>query len=707
MEAMAQAYYDTGAGLNEEQSSLVAVHPRTMRSLSFPLSLQPVRQIRLDPLDRAGEFRLRRIRVTDGLGRVLYACPPESVQALHQIEALEVRNGGIEGRTASGADDPMLLVAIPHPLRAAVHPLGVLAWVPVAFAVFVLLALLAAWLLGHVRAWAERRLGEVTRRQRLLWFELALLLGAYLAVAIPIGWFSMPLPDVLHEADWVWVGLWRTLVLLGQIATIGAALFLGSVWLATRRTVASPPPQPGRWAWLVYALPAAAVGSLYLVAFWPGVMTTDSVMQWAEKKSGYLSDWHPAFHTLTIRWITALWDSPAAVGVVQIVAFAALVGWAARVFRGAGSSRRGVWFAALACAFLPAGGLLSVTLWKDVPYSLSFLCLNLIVVQIVLTRGLWLEGRARWLPLGVTVGLVALFRHNGIAAAFGTPFCLLFFYRRWWRPLALSLILGMGAWWVVRGPVYRALHVKLAPPAQNILIHPIAAHIVAGTPMSEEDARFLARIKPLNAGWRYLPESAVPLICDRESDWAFMDAHSDRLWPIYLRLTRQAPWVTLKHHLLVSALVWRIRPVGDLYISDIQPKGDSWRYIEPNGLGLRESPRCQGLTETLSRVYRDSAAPPWLYVFWSPAAYLYLFLLAVAVSAVRLRSWRILLIALPVLLHSSLLALVNVAADFRYQYPVYLAALAVGLPMLSASFGSGAKLGLSPNAARPDHDQSG
>jgi hypothetical protein len=75
-------------------------------------------------------------------------------------------------------------------------------------------------------------------------------------------------------------------------------------------------------------------------------------------------------------------------------------------------------------------------------------------------------------------------------------------------------------------------------------------------------------------------------------------------------------------------------------------------------------------------VTSNGGVPSWLVtLLWKPAVYLYLLIFVVAVFAIRLRNWHGMLFALPAILQSGILFLVNPAQDFRYQYPVYLIGL--------------------------------
>ena len=64
-------------------------------------------------------------------------------------------------------------------------------------------------------------------------------------------------------------------------------------------------------AYVRFGLPCAAVWVVYLLAFWPGILTEDSIEQWTDMTSGVLRGYHSPLQT-TLHWLlTRLWFSPA------------------------------------------------------------------------------------------------------------------------------------------------------------------------------------------------------------------------------------------------------------------------------------------------------------------------------------------------------------------------------------------------------------
>ena len=210
-------------------------------------------------------------------------------------------------------------------------------------------------------------------------------------------------------------------------------------------------------AWLGYGLPLLLAGAGYLSVFQPALMSNDSLGQWWQMLSGGYTDVAPAFHTMTNWLITRIWFSPAAVAWVQLIAMSLVVAWTLKRLRQWGLTRAWAWAASVLVAIMPAAGILSITLWKDIPYTIAFLILTLWVMGMIQSRGRWLQRPATAFLLGLVLALVGLYRHNGLPVALGTPLLLgIPFYRQ-----GLRLALGPGGFvrgdGGVRGPLYQAL----------------------------------------------------------------------------------------------------------------------------------------------------------------------------------------------------------------------------------------------------------
>ena len=178
-------------------------------------------------------------------------------------------------------------------------------------------------------------------------------------------------------------------------------------------------------------------------------------------------DWHPAFHTMNIWLITRLALSPALAAAVQILALATAVGWTLSVLQRYGISKVVLWCTVLLVAVCPLNGLMAVTLWKDLAYSVVLLILATYLFQIVMSGGEWLMFKRNWLLLGLVLTLVLLYRHNGIMPAACTVAVLIFFYRRCWLWVAVAALVALFLTAGIRGPLFDMLEVDRGNPMQK------------------------------------------------------------------------------------------------------------------------------------------------------------------------------------------------------------------------------------------------
>lgn len=226
-----------------------------------------------------------------------------------------------------------------------------------------------------------------------------------------------------------------------------------------------------RFTWLRYTVPIIVTFSVYLLAHWPGVMTNDSIDQWNQVFTGVFNGWHPAFHTFNIWFLTRISASPAIVAFAQIIATSCVIAWGLDELRKNGASAWAIWSTVILFCLLPLYPQITITLWKDVAYSVSVLALSILALKMVFSHGIWLATKSAWIKLGIVAALVALHRHNGPPVAFSFLIIAGLYYRFYWKQLLKALVLGVGLWIFVTGPVYK--YFKVVDVKQDI-IHDVA-----------------------------------------------------------------------------------------------------------------------------------------------------------------------------------------------------------------------------------------
>lgn len=516
---------------------------------------------------------------------------------------------------------------------------------------------------------------------RRAWVLACFTAGVLLTLAIPItppGGYVEQVQRIftnLNFAELLGRGALSLLVTLLLGLGVGGLLLAASLLLAGWQPGPARPPR--RWEWLRYALPMLAVWSIYLLAFWPAMMSSDSTHAWKQAVTGQFDNGNPLLYLLVVSLFRALFNTPAAVAIAQVIGLSLLVAWGLGMLREHGLPPAAAWLVTLLFAVSPVNGALSVTVWKDIPYSMAVLAFSLLALRLVL-RPAEIRRRGLWIGLGLLAAPVGLLRYNGLVIAPMVFVILGLAYRSHWKVFARALLLFAALWWLVQTPFAAALKVeKTSPVAGTLAMHHIAAHIHYGTPIAPADRETLERIMPLDT-WHYYCYLVNPVLFNSDMDLDAMMASLGELNGIALRLMLENPTVDINQLFCASSLVYRVLPPFDgyFYAAAITPDGTGGgSYLWPNELGLVEAPILPGLSRELIFMLEATRNGGFSWLIWRPALYLYLFLFLGAAYALRSRSWKPALFLLPGAVHSAVLFAVNISQGFRYQYPVYLLAL--------------------------------
>lgn len=175
----------------------------------------------------------------------------------------------------------------------------------------------------------------------------------------------------------------------------------------------------------VFLTGAVACYSFWMIAFWPGVMSVDSLKIWraAQLSEVYLND-HPILNVFLYTFLHHLWNSPAVVAVFHVLMASTLTAW---VFYRLSSYKVSLIFLVpfylMAILSIPVG-LYNTVLWKDIPFALLIVFWAFMMVDLY-------EGKKtrhiQWdteksLALIFLLLALGLIRHNGLIYLVFVPF---------------------------------------------------------------------------------------------------------------------------------------------------------------------------------------------------------------------------------------------------------------------------------------------
>ena len=405
--------------------------------------------------------------------------------------------------------------------------------------------------------------------------------------------------------------------------------------------------------------------ALWLAAFFPGVMTPDSIDQWQQATSGEYSNHHPFLHTLTIALIRKLWNSPAAVALVQMLLCAFGIGLSFRVLQRAGA----LWWSLAAYAatyfVMPIFGIYAVTLWKDILFSLGLLLFAVVWIDARLFRAL--VDRSWWSAAvaGLAVAYCACLRHNGVVIVAMVP--LIALTRRDFRRasrfvFASSVILSyLFAQTILINVLHASASSILAGELMPVqLVSAVAANNGIITPEERKTLSMISPMDQIKAHYNCFVSGSIMMGNPSFNakvlyDPAFVTEFHRQALNI---LIRNAPIVAADRACLAMHLIG----LGAPYFAYLYETG-----ITPNEIGLSQAP--------LSRIRRPllaylawSERYPQRLLFWSAVPLIVLLLISCwKAGPGPLRQVTVLL-----LVATLAIFLIAPSRDYRYLFPLVL-----------------------------------
>ncbi|MDO5544309.1 MAG: hypothetical protein Q4F81_00510 [Eubacteriales bacterium] len=193
---------------------------------------------------------------------------------------------------------------------------------------------------------------------------------------------------------------------------------------------------------------------LWLIAYFPGGFSPDSIIQLAQAYYGYFDNWHPVAHTWVFFWIPwKIFHHPAGIVLYQIFLFSLAIGYLYRVL-----SRRGcpMWFLIASWLFLflnPQTAEIMMYPWKDCALTIVSLVIFTQVIEIYETQGIWLKKWYHFLPFTILCIMATVFRHNGILLTVPLYIILFIFQKKQRKTVLLSAVLVLFVVWLLNGPL--------------------------------------------------------------------------------------------------------------------------------------------------------------------------------------------------------------------------------------------------------------
>lgn len=439
----------------------------------------------------------------------------------------------------------------------------------------------------------------------------------------------------------------------------------------------------------------------YLLYEYPGVMTPDSINQYAQVIGAYeLNNHHSVVHTALIGLFHTIGMSitgDAHTGLAlytaaQMVFMAFAAGYVIRTMQKASVIIPVQMITVCYYALLPYNGAFAVTIWKDIPFAG---CMTIFAAALMrfLLRGSYASSSdtvprlkvseyfTLILPYTISAVMLSLFRTNGwYALAVSIPFILIT-YRKCLKtmiPVHLIIIL------LVLFVKYPVMHVYEIPQADfveslSIPVQQIARVIynaeTSGEPVRENEAAYIDKIMDLEQ----VTAAYQPDVSDniknliRRTGNDYLESHKGEFIKMWLSIGLNHPKAYLDAYIAQTHGYWYPDGNYETGLAD-------GIYANEFGLGWQPVLRGSVIVKIKEILFKLPELIPLYGLMWSMGFTLWLILLLAALS-LRMRKPANTLICLPfILLYATLCIATPVATEFRYVYAAFYA-----LPLLVIS----------------------
>lgn len=315
------------------------------------------------------------------------------------------------------------------------------------------------------RLWdsCTRQLGLETKAQKRWFIAAFILLYIYL-------WLCLYLRNFLTSVNTAGV---ICTILTPAIQAIPLCIF-GVIFFGRIQIKSVSPGDGALWYRRFFPVIAALITFVYLllwlIAYFPGGFSPDSVSQYQQVLAGQYNNWHPVMHTWVFFWIPwQIFHHPAGIIFFQILLFSLAVGYLYLVLCRRGCPMPFLFGSWLFLILNLQTARIMMFPWKDSALTIVSLVIFTQVIEIFESDGAWLKKWDHFLAFTVFCFLSTVFRHNAVLLTAPLYLLLFFFHKDARRSLLLSGALVLFSVWFLNGPVMTLAHVE-APGDRQVEI---------------------------------------------------------------------------------------------------------------------------------------------------------------------------------------------------------------------------------------------
>lgn len=403
---------------------------------------------------------------------------------------------------------------------------------------------------------------------------------------------------------------------------------------------------------------------LWLYAFNPCITSYDSYdlfNQAHQMLTVPMGDGHPPFYTIVLSLLLKICDSVTFIVALQCIAFAILLVSMVDFLLKHGCKKIVAAVVYIVLGFGFNHVMQMVTLWKDIPFTISILWLTYLLSQFVIDK---FDVKLDWyVKLVIAMVFTSFFRHNGAPAAYAIALFITLFgiFKRNIKAL-ISIAAFVLVVVLIKGPVYSFYKVQGDPGFKySAMANDLMGVYYDVDNPSEELVEMVNRITDDEPGgfpyYAYYTEN---------SGHGLSEYSVTEFLSLYLKTFKQYPKELFKHFMQRNTVIWSIVRTEEEVANSIDLHSDfhmdGAKYTYPKRVENVFTNIISGITKRLTDINV-------VFIFaWRTAIYT-LTLLATLVYTVCKKKFAGLLVSVPVLINIFVLMAASGWTCYRYYWP--------------------------------------
>mgnify|MGYP000847856483 FL=1 len=418
-----------------------------------------------------------------------------------------------------------------------------------------------------------------------------------------------------------------------------------------------------------------------LLSFFPGLVTSDVVDQISQAENNEYKNAHPILHSFIIGNLAKLvgdWG-PA---LFQIIVFAFIWTYCCKCIRKYNNSISNKIFQIIftfIIAVLPLNFLYSITLWKDILYSYSFLLLLAIIYIGIKNNFNYTIGQT--IILAISCVSIMRLRHNGFPIGlimFGLILILNIVNTKQIKsaikliiPFIMTFIIMSIPQWTLNSTTNEA---QVGGALDSTKIYCMGALLNSDIEFEKEDIEFLNKIIDTNK-WKekYSAYDGTPILFsnDYNRDILKSSENKSRFNELFNKYASKKPEIIINHFLNINSIWWKIKEPEKSVMHSIIINNGSVSEIS-NGR-YDNKPILKQWNEKLSNYAIKTLEHRKIYtVIYRPAVAILVAVISIIIVCLKEKKKMYLLILLPMLLNIGTYVFLISSQDQRYFYPCFM-----------------------------------